>query len=304
MDNTDISWDLYRSFLAVVEEGSLSAAARSLGLTQPTIGRHVEALEASLGVALFTRSQSGLSPTDVAHGLVPHAETLRATANALRRSATATRDEVSGTVRISASDVIGAEVLPGILAGVRREYPQLDVELVASNRNQDLLQRHADIAVRMAVPTQGALVARKVGTVALRLYARNDYLERHGMPQTVDELKSHSLIGFDRETAFIRAMQDRGLPLRRAMFALRTDSDLAQLGALRAGFGIGMCQIALARRDPRLVPVLADSISAGLETYVVMHEDMRASRRCRVMFDALFDGMAAHIAAENVPSLS
>ncbi|HEV7776674.1 MAG TPA: LysR family transcriptional regulator [Luteibacter sp.] len=298
MDDADVSWDLYRSFLAVVEEGSLSAAARSLGLTQPTIGRHVEALEGALGVALFTRSQNGLSPTDVAQNLVPYAQTLRATANALRRSATATRDDVSGTVRISASDVVGAEVLPGILAAARREYPRLDVELVASNRNQDLLQRHVDIAVRMAVPTQGALVARKVGTVALRLFARNDYLERHGMPKSVDELKSHSLIGFDRETAYIRAMQQRGLPLHRSMFALRTDSDLAQLGALRAGFGIGMCQVALARRDPRLVPVLSDAVSAGLETYVVMHEDMRASRRCRVMFDALFDGMATHIAAE------
>jgi DNA-binding transcriptional LysR family regulator len=134
--------------------------------------------------------------------------------------------------------------------------------------------------------------------VTLRLYARDDYIERYGMPQSVEELTSRGLIGFDRETAYIRAMQQRGLPLHHSMFALRTDSDLAQLGALRAGFGIGMCQVALARRNPRLVPVLFDAVSAGLETYVVMHEDTRASRRCRVMFDALFDGMAAHIAAE------
>src|SRR5215469_11428656 len=144
----DIGWELYRSFLGALQEGPLSGAARALGITQPTVGRHISALEASFGLALFTRSQAGLLPTEAALALRPYAEAMRSTADALRRAADSQGEGVKGTVRVSASEVVGVEVLPPIVARLRQTYPQLTVELVLTNRVQDLLQREADIAVR------------------------------------------------------------------------------------------------------------------------------------------------------------
>ena len=206
MSKMDLSWDFYRTFLAVLDEGSLSAAARELGLTQPTVGRHVDAMEAALGYPLFVRSPHGLLPTDAALALKPYAETLAATSAALLRAASGQRDTVRGTVRISASEVIGIEVLPPILTELHEAYPELTIELSASDTVEDLLRQEADIAVRMVAPAQDALIARHVGAVPLSFHAHRRYIERHGMPQTLTELSDHSLIGYDRETAAIRAI--------------------------------------------------------------------------------------------------
>src|SRR5471032_2705843 len=154
MDAMEPNWEWYRSFLSVVETGSLSAAARALGLAQPTMGRHIEALEHALGLALFTRSHDGYAPTDAALQLRPYAETLAATAAALRRVASSQGDGVRGTVRLTASEVVGVEVLPPILSALRRQHPALVIELVLSNQVDDLLRREADIAVRMVRPAQ------------------------------------------------------------------------------------------------------------------------------------------------------
>lgn len=289
-------WDLYRSFLAVLREGSLSAAARAVGLTQPTVGRHIDALEHTLGRVLFTRSQLGLLPTEAATALRPFAETMQATADALRRAASGLDAEVRGSVRITASEVVGVAVLPPILAALRQAHPGLVIELAASNRTADLLRRDADIAVRMHRPTQAALHVRRIGSVEVGLHARPDYLLRRGVPADLDALRTHTLIGFDQETAFIRGLlaqaAPHGVPLQRGLFALRTDSDLAQLAAIRAGFGIGACQTGLARG---LVRVLADLLAVRLDVWLAMHEDLRASARCRVVFDALASGLAAYI---------
>lgn len=250
MSDREANWDLYRSFLAVLQEGSLSAAARALGLTQPTLGRHIEALEQSLGFELFTRSRHGLAPTEAAEELRPYAESLAAGAAALRRIASGRAGELRGSVRVTASEVVGVEVLPPILAALRREHPQLVIELVLSNSLQDLLRRDADIAVRMVAPSQEALLARRIGTIELGLHARRDYLERCGTPASLAELGQHALIGYDRETAAIRRLSRGVEGFRRAHFAFRADSDLAQLAAIRAGYGIGICQVPLAARDP------------------------------------------------------
>jgi len=297
MERTGPDWDLYRSFLAVLREGSLSGAARALGLAQPTVGRHVEALEQALGLALFTRSGHGLAPTEAALELRPHAEALAAAADALLRAASGQGAGTRGTVRITTSEVVGAEVLPPILGRLRQDYPELVIELVLSNRTEDLLRGDADIAVRMVRPTQEALLARRLGVIELGLHAHRCYLDRCGTPADMDGLQAHVLIGFDQENAFIRGLRARGVALSREMFALRTDSDLAQLAAIRAGYGIGVCQIGLARRDARLVRVLPEAFSVGLETWLAMHEDLRASRRCRVAFDALAAGLSDYIAS-------
>lgn len=293
------SWDLYRTFLAVLDERTLSGAARALGLTQPTVGRHIDALEQALEVELFVRSPSGLAPTEAAAQLRPHAEVLAAAAAALLRSATARDDTARGTVRIAASDMIGAEVLPPILARLREAHPALVIELALSNDVADLLRRDADIAVRMVEPGQKALVVKRIGTIKVGLHAHRRYLERHGTPRALDELTSHALIGFDRETAVVRSMQRRLPMLRRGLFRLRTDSDLAQLAAIRAGYGIGACQLALARRDRNLVRVLPGAFELDLPTAVAMHEDLRSNRSCRVAFDALVAGLRAYLREQN-----
>jgi DNA-binding transcriptional LysR family regulator len=288
----DISWELYRSFLGVLREGSLSGASRALGLAQPTLGRHIAELEKALGLPLFTRSQAGLLPTEAAHALRSHAEAMDSTAASFRRVAEGHGDGIRGTVRVSASEVMGAEVLPPILSDLRQRYPELKVELVLTNRVQDLLRREADIAVRMTQPKQDVLVARRVADVVVGLHAHRDYLARHGTPKKAEDLAQHALIGFDEQTAFIRAIS-RNLPgWTREAFSLRTDSDLAQLALIRAGCGIGACQVAIAKRDDSLIRVLPRYLELKLETWITMHQDLRGSARCKVTFDALVHALA------------
>lgn len=291
----DIGWEHYRSFLAVLTEGSLSGAARKLGVTQPTVGRHVLALETAFKQILFTRTHTGLVPTDVAKALQGYAQTMHSTAAALEREASSQGQGVQGTVRVSASEVIGIEVLPPTLAGLRRKHPSLKIELVPTNRVQDLLQREADIAIRMSPPQQEALVARRIGHVELGLFAHADYLAERGTPATVAGLKEHALIGFDEETPFLRTSRVKFPVWNREAFVLRSDSDLAQLAMIRAGCGIGICQSALAKRNGNLVRVLPSAFSFLLETWVTMHGDLRGSRRCRTVFDALVACMQKHI---------
>lgn len=295
MANADPSWELYRSFLAVMREGSLSGAARALGMTQPSLGRHMRELESALGAVLFARSPQGLTPTELAQELIPHAEAMASASAALRRAASAGRDEISGAVRISASVVIGAEVLPPILTAFRERHPGIVIELVMSNQTTDVLRRDADIAIRMVQPTQDALVARHVGRVMLGLFAHRRYLETYGRPTTLAELTGHALIGFDTELPYMRRIRPEGLPYTRENFALRTDDDLAALAALRAGFGIGIVQVNLARRDPQLVRLLPDELAVALETWVVMHEDLRQSLRVRRLFDYLGEALGDYV---------
>jgi DNA-binding transcriptional LysR family regulator len=290
----EVGWELYRSLLGVLQEGSLSGAARALGITQPTVGRHVAALEDSLGLALFTRSQTGLLPTEAAIALRPYAEAMRSTADALRRAADSQGEGIKGTVRVSASEVVGVEVLPPIVARLRQTYPQLTVELVLTNRVQDLLQREADIAVRMTQPRQELLIARRVGVVTLGFFAHRSYLARHGAPKTVPDLAQHALIGFDQETPFLRAARKAMPEWRRESFSIRTDSDVAHLALIRAGCGVGVCQVALAKRNTDLMRVVP-KFELTLETWVTMHEDLRNSSRCKVTFDALVKGLTAYV---------
>ena len=294
--DSNIGWEFYRSFLGVLQEGSLSGAARAMGIAQPTVGRHIAALEKALGLVLFTRSHAGLLPTEAATMLRAQAAEMASIAAALERTAASQGEGVRGVVRITASEVIGVEVLPPIIAGLREQYPALKVELMLSNRVQDLLHREADIAVRMARPVQGQLIARHVGRLELGLHATKGYVARHGRPGKPSELEGHALIGYDQPTAFIRAAA-KGLPgFEREQFSIRTDSDLCQLALLRAGAGIGVCQVALARRDKALVRILPKQVAIHLDTWITMHEDLRHSPRCRVAFEALVDGMQRYAA--------
>ena len=299
MSQNEPDWSLYRSFLAVLREGSLSGAARALALTQPTIARHIEALEQGVGFELFTRSQQGLAPTDGALELKPYAESLAATTAAMMRAASGQGNikgrAIKGTVRVSASEIIGAEVLPPIFAKLREEYPELEIELVLSNAVENLLRRDADIAVRMVEPVHEALIVRRMGTVMLGLHAHKHYLERAGRPRNLESLQSHSLIGYDKETPALRAMRKRAHGLENIHFAFRADSDIAQLMAIRAGFGIGICQVAIGRRDKNLEYLLPKAFAFKLGMWIVMHENLRSTPRCRAVFDGLVAGLKSHV---------
>ncbi len=288
-----IDWERQRAFLAVLREGSLSGAARALGAAQPTVRRRIEDLERQLGVALFTRSPSGLTPTALARELSGSVEAMAAAAAAFARAASAEAGSTTGVVRITASEVVGVEVLPPILAALQADYPGLVIELNLSNRSEDLLRREADIAIRMTRPMQEALVARRIGAIALGFHGQGRLLDAWGRPDTLEAAKALPLIGYETETLGVRAVKALGLDLRREDFAFRADSDLAQLAAIRAGLGVGICQVALAARDPLLERVLP-GFSFDLETFVVTHEDLREVRRVRLVFDALVEGLTAY----------
>jgi DNA-binding transcriptional LysR family regulator len=289
------NWDELRTFVEVARDGSLSGAARRLGLTQPTVGRHIDALEAALGSTLFTRSPRGLTPTPAALALGPHAEAMAAAAAALGRAASGEAAADRGAVRVTASDVVGCEVLPPILAMFHAEHPGIAIELALTNRNEDLARRDADIAVRMVRPTQSGLVARRIGSSRIKLYAHRDYLARFGEPRSLADLASHCVIGFDRDSRMFRGAGDFAQRLTREDFGFRCDNDLAQLAALRAGAGIGGCQENIARRTPELVAVLPNAIQYVLEVWLVMHEGLKATRRVRLLFDHLAAGLTDYV---------
>jgi DNA-binding transcriptional LysR family regulator len=294
MSTATPDWHFFRTFLTVVREGSLSSAARALGTTQPTMGRQVAALEASLGVKLFTRSLDGLSPTEAGLRLIPSAEAMAAAVEAAQRSTSGEVGEEHGTVRITVSEMVGSEVLPSILAAIHAVHPRISVELALSNRNEDLLRGDADIAVRMVRPTQGALVAKRIGRIDVGLYGHRRYLKRHAMPRRLVDLREHALIGYDRDQAYVRLLERMGVPTTRDMYAFRSDSELAQLAALRAGFGIGASQLGIARRDKNLVPVLQSEFIYPMEAWLAMHRDLRSSRRIRTLFDQLAIRLSAY----------
>ena len=282
-----IDWALWRSFLAVAETGSLSGAARRLSLTQPTVGRHVEQLEAALGRKFFLRSPQGLMPTEEALALLPEARAMALAADNLERRASAPAAGATGVVRIAASNVVGSEVLPEALGPLLDAYPGLEIEMALSNEATDLLHHEADLAVRMARPTQGSLIARRVGEVPLGLFAYRGYLARRGTPREIGDLRDHVLIGADRDPAFLNALKTLGGDLTRRSFRLRCDSEAAQLSALRGGLGIAVCQTGIAARDANLMPVLPDQVGFSLDCWLAVHDDLRAVHRIRLLHEHL-----------------
>jgi DNA-binding transcriptional LysR family regulator len=275
-----------------------------LGLTQPTVGRHIAELQALLGgQPLFTRSPAGLLPTAAALELRPHAQSMAAAAAALQRASAGDPDRVQGVVRITASEIIGTEVLPAVLARLRAAHRGIAIELELNNALSDLLRRDADIAIRMVRPKQQSLLARRVGRIDLGLHAHRKYLDAYGTPHRVEDLQRHTMIGFDQPPPFLRNYKKLPIPMTREAFAFRTDSDIAQLAAIRAGVGIGVCQYGIARRDAEIVSILPGVFRLELETFLVMHADQRRSRHVKLAFDEIYRGMADYSLTAMAPSM-
>lgn len=280
------SWDEQRAFLAVFETGSLSGAARELGLSQPTVRARIEALEAALGTVLFTRSMHGLTPTPRAHAIAGPARAMAHASGALLRAASADAGMVEGTVRISVSEVIGIEIVPSMLRRLQLRHPALVFELHVNNEIADLVEQQVDIAVRMHPPKQAALVAKKVRAATLSLFAHRDYLRQSGAPVRRDDLAQHAFIGPDRNRADLRLVETIA-GAQHLEWSLRTDSHPAQMAAARAGMGIAVFQDRIAANDPNLVRVLPDVPLPALETWIVTHENLRNVPRVAAVFDHL-----------------
>jgi DNA-binding transcriptional LysR family regulator len=295
--SSGISWDDQRTFLAVLDEGSLSAAARNLGVSQPTVRARIAALEAALGTILFTRSVNGLTPTKSAEALGSSARAMALASEVFVRTASAPPGAVSGTVRLSVPEFMGVEVVPSMLANLRKTHPGIIIELVLSNTLANLLEQEVDIAVRTTEPTQSALIARKVSVIPLGLFASADYLERRPAPLTLADLVYHDLIGPDRNRADMKFAEGMYASLAQTQFVLRTDSHPAQLAAARAGIGIVVLQVPSGNRDPVLRRVLPGQDVAQLNTWIVTHENLRVLPR----IDAVFDCLVAAFAEISAP---
>lgn len=292
----DFDWNLIRSFVAVAETGSLSAAARRVALSQPTLGRHVADLEQALGVTLFRRGRRGYALTEAGLALYERGKAVNEHATAFSLLALGSVEAIEGTVRIAASEVVAAYVLPPIMARLGVEEPGIAVEIVASNQIENLLRRDADIAIRMVRPAQNELVARKVTDIELRACAATSYLERHGRPLQPADLLGHHLIGFDRGDDIIRGLNQIGVAVTRDSFRFRTDNQIVLWEAVRAGNGVGIGQEPLARRDPLIEIVLPDMPLPVLPVWLAMHRDVRTSVRLRRVADFLFEELKLYAA--------
>lgn len=287
MTNPQPDWSLWRSFGAVVEHGSLSAAARALGLSQPTLGRHIEALEQALGIKLFERTLQGLRANDTALRLYEPVSSAQQALAEASLVAAGTGTALAGAIRITASAVTAHYVLPPLLAGLRLAFPQIAIELVPSDAAENLLLREADIAVRMFRPTQLELISRKLGDIPVLACAHESYIARRGAPQRPEELIDHDLVGFDRSDLLLSAARGMGFTLTRENFIVRTDSQTAMWEMLKAGLGVGFAQSGLVRQTPGMVPLLPGFDPPPLEVWLTTHRELFTSRRIRVIYDRL-----------------
>lgn len=291
-----LDWNLIRSFVAVAETGSLSAAARRLAASQPTLGRHVAELEKALGITLFLRGRSGFSLTDNGAALFERAKAVSDHAEAFARLADGTAETVAGTVRIAASEIVAAYVLPPILARFGRQEPDIEIEMVASNQVENLLRRDADLAVRMVEPAQLDLIARKIADLPVVACAAKSYLDRRGRPRELLDLVDHDLIGFDRSDDIIRGFAAMGVEIDRHAFRFRTDNQIVFWEAVRTGNGIGFGQKMLVEAEPLTEIVLPDLTFANLPMWLAMHRDVRTSLRIRRVADFLLEELKCYSA--------
>ncbi len=290
MDKLD--WSLIRSFLAVAEAGSLSAAARATGISQPTLGRHIHQAEAALQVPLFTRTAQGLVLTDAGKALMPPARAMRQAAADLALAAAGRAKGIDGTVRITASRVVSSAILPPILARLRAEEPGIEIDLVPSDTTENLLLGEADLALRMYRPTQADLVAQKLTDLPMGIYAARSYLDRHGRPTNPEALMALDFIGQDRDTQIIRAMAGLGFPVSRSFFPVRTDDPLVYQDLIRAGCGIGGLLCPIGDADPGLERIDGLVALPALPVWLVAAPALRQSPRLRRVWDVLATAFA------------
>ena len=284
---TSLDWSIIQTFLSVAEEGSYSAAARQLGLSQPTVGRHIRAAEDSLGVTLFDRRAHGVALTPAGARLVEPAQRMKDAANDLAVTAAGAEESLAGTVRLTASVFMAHYVLPPILSGLRQRHPEIAIELVATDASENLLFREADIAIRMYRPRQLEVVARKIGKLQLGFFASRNYLDRSGRPTSLETLTEFDFVGFDRSSEMIEGFREAGVEVDRDFFGTRCDSHRVYWDLVRAGCGLGISQRRTALQDPQVEEIAPPVDLPVLEVWLSAHETLRQTPRVARVWDHL-----------------
>lgn len=285
MNNPD--WTHIRAFLATADSGSLSAAARQLNLTQPTLSRQVAALEADLGVMLFERLGRSLALTNAGRELLPHGRKMVEGANGLSLAASAQVQSIEGTIRITASDVMSAFVLPPVLQKLRQQAPRLTIDIVAANDIRDLMRREADIAIRHVRPDQPELIARLVQEASAHFYAAPSYLARRGHPETLSGLSDHDFVNFGDTQRSIEFLAPLGIHLTEENFRIGSNSGLAAWELVQQGFGIGAMADDVAKHSSRVERLLTEHPPIRFPIWLTTHRELHTSRRIRLVYDLL-----------------
>jgi DNA-binding transcriptional LysR family regulator len=296
MARQGFDWALVRSFLAVLDAGSLMGAARRLGAQQPTLSRHVAELEAQLGAPLFERTGRGVTPTATAMAIADAARQMETGADQMAMQLAGRRDATTGSVRITTSQVAASYLMPQVLAALQQAEPGIQVELVASNQISNLLRREADIAVRMVRPAQSTLVARKLAELPIGAAAHESYLQRRGTPRKPQDLLQHRLVGYDRDETIERGFARLGLVLPRQAFALRTDDQVAYGRLVASGAGIGFVALYNIAHWPGVVPVLPMLQIPPLPCWLAVHREIRGSKVVRRVYDFLAEAIPRELA--------
>lgn len=289
---SEFDWNQTRGFLTTAETGSLSAAARKLGLTQPTLSRQVAALEEELGVTLFERVGKRLELTETGLELLEHAKKMGAAADSIALSATGRSETVDGLVSISASDGIAVHIAPPILERLRKEAPQIQIEIIASNELSDLRRREADIAIRHVRPEEPELIAKLVREATASFYASKDWVARNGLPQSPEDAVGMDFIGFDRNQRYQEHLVGLGLPVADINFPLMSENSTVVWEMVKRGLGVSVVMDDIARLDPDMVPILQDLPSISFPIWLVTHRELHTSRRIRIVFDILAEELA------------
>ena len=285
-------WNQARAFLVTAEEGSLSAAARALGLTQPTLGRQVAALEDSLGVTLFERVGRSLSLTQSGLELLDHVKTMGEAAGRISLTASGQSQTVEGQVCITASELLSVYLLPPVLKRLHHMAPGIEVEVVASNTISDLQRHEADIAIRHVRPEQPDLIARQLRGTTAHLYAAPAYLDRHGRPKTVNDLANAVFISTGDIDRYLSRTQAFGLPLKMDNFKFVSENSILAWELVKQGLGISIMAKEVAALTPEVENILPDFDPIPIPVWLVTHRELHTSRRIRLVFDLLAESFS------------
>lgn len=280
-------WNQARSFLAAVEEGSLSAAARALGLTQPTLSRQISALESSLGVLLLERGHRSLSLTQPGLELLDQVRAMRDAADRISLAASGQSQAIEGQVCITASDSMSAFHLPPLLKKLRDIAPGIRIEVVASNEVRDLQRREADIAIRHVEPEQPDLIARLIAEPSAFLYASSGYLDEFGRPGFVSDLSRAAFIGLENRERSVSTFNSLGLSLTTDNIRYMSGSGVVTWQLIKQGLGIGLMDEHTAAITPGIEKALPALDPIKFPVWLTTHRELHTSRRIRIVWDFL-----------------
>lgn len=286
-----LDWNLIRVFLAVVDSGSLTGAAALLAASQPTLSRQIGELENQAGAALFERVARGLRLTQAGTALLEPARQMQTAAQALSLTALGQTRQLAGSVRLTASEMTSAYVLPDMLAVLKQSHPEIQIEVLVSNQVENLLERQADIAIRHARPAQGGLIARRIGEFKIGAFASAAYLAQAGGTIDLERIGDYDWIGYDRSDLMVRGFRKAGFKVDREFFRFRCDNHIVGWQAALAGVGIGLAPYLVARRWPEMVPVLPEAMVPPLPVWLTAHRELRSSPRVQCVFSALAVGL-------------